>query len=131
MIVASHAHQQIDGEEINGVLVVMNKNSAATMAEVHLQMEKGEDGSWTVADRTSQVLDMITYEPDAELMEKLAPYDERAKKDADVVIGKLEGGDLAPENEIAEIPTAQLEGSLRHWHTARVRQIPPSTAKSW
>lgn len=109
LIVASHAHQQIDGEEINGVLVVMNKNSAATMAEVHLQMEKGEDGSWTVADRTSQVLDMSTYEPDAELMEKLAPYDERAKKDADVVIGKLEGGDLAPENEIAEIPTAQLQ----------------------
>ena len=67
LIVASHAHQQIDGEEINGVLVVMNKNSAATMAEVHLQMEKGEDGSWTVADRTSQVLDMSTYEPDGSL----------------------------------------------------------------
>ena len=109
LIVASHEHQLIEGEEVNGVLVVMNKNSAATMAKVDLTLEKQEDGSWEVAERTSESLDMSTYEPDKELMEKLAPYDERAKEDAAVVIGKLEGGNLAPENEIAEIPTAQIQ----------------------
>lgn len=109
LIVASHEHRLIEGEEVNGVLVVMNKNSAATMAKVDLTLEKQEDGSWEVAERTSESLDMSAYEPDKELMEKLAPYDERAKEDAAVVIGKLEGGSLAPENEIAEIPTAQIQ----------------------
>lgn len=67
---------------------------------------------WTVTDpvdRTSESLDMSKYAPDEELMAKLAPYDERAREDAAVVIGRLEGGDLAPENEIAEIPTAQIQ----------------------
>ena len=109
LIVASHEHQLIPGEEVNGVLVVMNKNSAATLAEVHLMLEKQEDGSWDVVDRTSESLDMSKYAPDEELMAKLAPYDERAREDAAVVIGRLEGGDLAPENEIAEIPTAQIQ----------------------
>lgn len=109
LIVASHEHRLIEGEEVNGVLVVMNKNSAATMAKVDLTLEKQEDGSWEVAERTSESLDMSAYEPDKELMEKLAPYDERAKEDAAVVIGKLEGGSLAPENGIAEIPTAQIQ----------------------
>lgn len=109
LIVASHAHQLIPGEEVNGVLVVMNKSGASTLADVHLKLEKQEDGSWDVIDRTSDVLDMSTYEPDADLMEKLAPYDERAKEEANVVIGKLEGGNLAPENEIAEIPSAQIQ----------------------
>lgn len=109
LIVASHEHQLIPGEEVNGVLVVMNKNSAATLAEVHLILEKQEDGSWDVVDRTSESLDMSKYAPDEELMTKLAPYDERAREDAAVVIGRLEGGDLAPENEIAEIPTAQIQ----------------------
>ena len=109
LIVASHEHQLIPGEEVNGVLVVMNKNSAAALAEVHLILEKQEDGSWDVVDRTSESLDMSKYAPDEELMAKLAPYDERAREDAAVVIGRLEGGDLAPENEIAEIPTAQIQ----------------------
>lgn len=109
LIVASHEHQLIPGEEVNGVLVVMNKNSAATLAEVHLILEKQEDGSWDVVDRTSESLDMSKYAPDEELMAKLAPYDERAREDAAVVIGRLEGGDLAPENEIAEIPTALIQ----------------------
>ena len=109
LIGASHEHQLIPGEEVNGVLVVMNKNSAATLAEVHLMLEKQEDGSWDVVDRTSESLDMSKYAPDEELMAKLAPYDERAREDAAVVIGRLEGGDLAPENEIAEIPTAQIQ----------------------
>ena len=109
LIVASHAHQLIPGEEVNGVLVVMNKSGASTLADVHLKLEKQEDGSWDVIDRTSDVLDMSTYEPDADLMEKLAPYDERAKEEANVVIGKLEGGNLTPENEIAEIPSAQIQ----------------------
>lgn len=108
VIVASHEHQLIPGEEINGVLVVENKNSAATMAEIHLSLEKTEDG-WNVTGKTSESVDLASYEPDPGFMELLAPYDEKAKEDANIVIGALENGNLAPENEIAEIPTAQIQ----------------------
>ena len=40
---------------------------------------------------------------------KLSSYNERAKKEANIIIGELVGGNLVPENEIAEIPQAQIE----------------------
>lgn len=108
LIVAAHGHQLIEGEEINGVYVIENKNDATTLAEIHLELEKTDDG-WDVVNRTSTSHTLSEYESDAELDELLKPYDEKAKEDASTVIGKLEGGDLAPENEIADIPTAQIQ----------------------
>ncbi len=108
LIVAAHGHQLIEGEEINGVYVIENKSDATTLAEIHLELEKTDDG-WDVVNRTSTSHTLSEYESDAELDELLKPYDEKAKEDASTVIGKLEGGDLAPENEIADIPTAQIQ----------------------
>lgn len=108
LIVAAHGHQLIEGEEINGVYVIENKSDATTLAEIHLELEKTDDG-WDVVNRTSTSHTLSEYESDAELDELLKPYDEKAKEDASTVIGKLEGGDLAPENEIAEIPAAQIQ----------------------
>lgn len=108
LIVAAHGHQLIEGEEINGVYVIENKDKAATLAEIHIEVEKTDDG-WDVVNRTSTSHTIAEYGSDEELDELLEPYDAKAKADAAVVIGKLEGGDLAPENEIAEIPTAQIQ----------------------
>ena len=108
LIVASHEHRQIPGEEINGVLVVENNSMAQTMAVAHLILEKTDSG-YELVDRTSESVEIADYAPDEELAELLTPYDEAAKADAEVVIGKLEGGDLAPESEVEGIPTAQIE----------------------
>lgn len=109
VIVAAHEHQQIPGEEINGVLVVENKNSGGSLAKINLKLDKKKDGSWEVKDKTSESLEMSEYEADKEFSEALASYDKKAKEDADTVIGKLQGGSLTPENEIAEIPSAQIQ----------------------
>lgn len=107
LIVSSHEHVQIDGTEINGILVVQNKSMAQTLNEAHLILGKSADG-WKVIRRASKTHQISKYEPDAALAELLKPYHERALADANVVIGKLEGGSLAPDNEIARIPAAQI-----------------------
>ena len=83
VIIAAHGHKQIVGEEINGVLVV--------------------------AGRSSESLDIQNYEADPELMALLAPYDQRAKEDAVTPIGELVGGNMAPDNEIENIPQPMIE----------------------
>lgn len=112
-IVSAHNHQAIAGEIINGVLIVENKDSGATLAKIDLTVEQGEDGKWHVVDRASEIIDVSEYEADAELMEKLKPYDERAREDANTVVGEVVDADLVPENEIPGIMQAQIEDSAR------------------
>ncbi len=108
VMVSSHEHTQIPSEEINGVLVVQNKNMAQTMAVIDLTLEKDGDG-WKVVNKTAESIGIADFEPDPAIVELLGKYDEQARADAEEVIGTLEGGALSPENEIAEIPTAQIQ----------------------
>lgn len=108
-IIAAHGHRKIAGDVINGVLVVENKNAGATVAELHLQLERQWNGKWKVVDRTSELLEIKDYAADPLLTDLLDSYDARAKEDAVTVIGELRGGNLAPENEIAEIPQPMIE----------------------
>ena len=109
VIVAAHGHKEIPGQEINGVLVVENKNAGATMADIHLQLQRQWDGSWKVAGRSSESIQIKDYEADPELVALLAPYDERAKADAVIAIGELRGGNMAPDNEIENIPSPMVQ----------------------
>lgn len=107
LIVAAHDHQVIESEFINDVLVVENKNQAQTVNEIHLYLGKASDG-WHVIDRSSRAHEIKDFVPDVELADLLKPWHEKALADANEVIGRLEGGSLAPENEIAAIPSAQI-----------------------
>ncbi|MCR5825790.1 MAG: 5'-nucleotidase C-terminal domain-containing protein, partial [Oscillospiraceae bacterium] len=107
LIISAHEHALIEGREINNVLVVQNKNMAQTMNEIHLYLGKTADG-WTLLNRTSKAHQIKDYESDATLYAQLADSHEKAVADANVIIGKLVGGNLAPDNEIAEIPAAQV-----------------------
>lgn len=109
VIVAAHEHQQVAGETINGVLVVENKNSGATLSEIHIMLKQDKDGNWSIQEKTSESLDISSFDPDEDLMKKLEPFDKKAKEDANTVIGNLKGGSLAPDNEIQEIPSAQIQ----------------------
>ena len=105
LIVAAHEHQLVEGEEINGVLVVENKYHGQTMAVVDLTLERAA-GGWRVAGRSSHPVELVSYDPDPAILKLMAPYDERAKSYAHEVIGTLVGGPLAPEGEFAAIPQA-------------------------
>ena len=108
VMISAHDHTQIADQEINGVLVVQNKNMAQTMAVIDLTLEKDGDG-WKVTDKTAESVEIADYEPDPKIEDLLGKYDRQARENAEEVVGTLEGGALSPENEIAEIPTAQLQ----------------------
>lgn len=72
-------------------------------------LEQYKDGNWSIQEKTSESLDISSFEPDEDLMKKLEPFDKKAKEDANTVIGNLKGGSLAPDNEIQEIPSAQIQ----------------------
>ncbi len=108
VMLASHAHALVEGETINGTLVVMNTEQAKTFSVIDLTLEKDGDG-YKVADKTSKSVETKDYEADPEIVSLLGKYDEQAKNDANSVIGKLTGDQLSPANEIEEIPTAQIE----------------------
>ncbi len=108
VMVSSHEHAQIPSRDINGVLVVQNKNQAQTMSVIDLTLEKDGEG-WKVVDKTAESIAISGFEPDPALAELLTPYDEMARTDAEQVIGTLAEGALAAENEMGPIPTAQME----------------------
>ncbi len=109
LIIAAHEHKAVEGTKVNGVLIVENASQAQTMSQVDFKLNQREDGSYQIEDTTSTLIDISEYEADQMLLEQLAPYDEKAKADADTIIGKLTGGDLVKSNEINGIPRAQIE----------------------
>ena len=108
LIIAAHEHKLVEETYVNNVLIVENKSSGATMSKVNIIVEKDKFGC-KIVDRKAESIKISEYESDKELSKKLAPYNERAKKEANIIIGELIGGNLVPENEIAEIPQAQIE----------------------
>ncbi len=108
VMVSAHSHSMLAGEYINDVLTVQNMYMAQTMAVIDLELTEDENG-WTVTDRNSEIVKIADYEPDPALTELLNDYHERARQDSGQIIGKLVGGPLAPENEIADIPSALIE----------------------
>lgn len=108
LIIAAHEHKLVEETYVNNVLIVENKSSGATMSKVNIVVEKDKSGC-KIVDRKAESIKISEYESDKELSKKLAPYNERAKKEANIIIGELVGGNLVPENEIAEIPQAQIE----------------------
>ncbi len=109
VIIAAHEHKQVEGTEVNGVLIVENDDLGETLAKVDITVEKDENGEYQVVDRTSESIAVADYEADEEVMAALADADARAKEDAQTVIGTLTGGPLAPANEIEGIPQARLQ----------------------
>ena len=110
LIIAAHEHKLVEEAYVNGVLIVENKNSAATMSKINIILEK-ENGKYKISDRKAESIKISEYEPDKKLAEKLAPYNKKAQDEANIIIGELTGGNLVPENEIAEIPQAQIQAT--------------------
>ncbi len=109
VIIAAHEHKAIEGKMLNDVLIVQNKNAGETVSVVDITLKKDENGKYQIKNRTSKLIDVSKYEPDKELLKTLESYDKRAKDDANTIIGKLEGGNLAPENEIKGIAQGYIQ----------------------
>ncbi len=108
VIIAAHEHKEVQ-KVLNDILIVENKSSGSTIAQVNITLKKDDNGKYQVIDKNSNIIDVSKYEPDLQILEELKSYDERAKKDASTIIGKLEGGDLAPKNEINGIAQGYIQ----------------------
>ena len=107
LIVAAHGHQAITDTEINGVSIVENKNSGSTLAQINLEIQK--DDNWVVTSCKTNIIDVSKYKADENMVKELQEYHKKALEDANKEIGKLEGSNLAPDNEIKDIPSAQIQ----------------------
>lgn len=114
-IVAGHAHSKVPGTRTEtGAIITEPANAGSQIAKINIRVTKGTDGKYLVVNRSNDVnSSLITIDknvtPDVNLVEKLTPYHNRAIADARTVIGKLEGGDLVPGNEVKGIPSAQIQ----------------------
>ncbi|WP_040192590.1 5'-nucleotidase C-terminal domain-containing protein [Clostridium culturomicium] len=104
VIVAGHSHTTIQQEVVNGVLVTQPTNNGQGLSKTVLEIEKTADGA-KVVNKTSSVIKLEKNSPvDEALTSELKKYDDIAKADANGVIGKLDGENLAEEDEVKGIP---------------------------
>ncbi len=107
-IVAGHAHADIAGDKINGVLIVEPKVNGNKVSRIDLTLGK-ENGKWVIKEKNSQNIDIVNYQPDPAIINKFKPYHDRALTEINMVIGKL-SGDFLPEREVLPgIPTAMIQ----------------------
>ncbi|WP_250278628.1 5'-nucleotidase C-terminal domain-containing protein [[Clostridium] colinum] len=109
VIIAAHEHKAVKGKLLNDILIVENKNAGETIAQIDITLKKDTNGKYKIIDRKSKLIDVSKYEPDKEVLKVLERYDQKAKKDANTIIGKLECGDLVPKNEIKGIAQAYIQ----------------------
>ncbi len=110
IIIASHGHDLIEGELINGVLVVENKKQGGTMSVIDITLEQSGEG-WAASEVRTAASDISAFEPDSEFMEALHSYHEAAVIDAEQVVAYFDGDILVEESEIAVIPSLAIRDS--------------------
>ncbi|WBW99172.1 5'-nucleotidase C-terminal domain-containing protein [Oceanirhabdus sp. W0125-5] len=135
-IVTGHAHSKIVGDyyydgkvyssdeatdevKRNGVLMIEPYKYANALGQITIKFTK-EDGKYIIKDKATDVNSAlyymydskdkeVDYDSDKELEKALDSYNQRAIDDANMLIGELKEGNLVAENEIKDIPRAQLE----------------------
>ena len=138
VVIAAHEHQLIEGEKIGNTLVVENRYQAKTMSCIDLTCERTGDG-WRVANKQSHAVMIGDFEPDPDIMELMAPYDERARAYASETVGELVGEPLVPEPEYSGAATLLLQDTplidlvgrvLLHYSGARVASTAPCSTEA-
>lgn len=113
VIVAGHAHLKVADNRIGNVLITEPNYYGTNISKIDIMLTKNASGKYVIADRMKDIkatmIDVKNYASDEALSAKLKPYHDRAISDARTVIGKLEDGDLVPEDEVKGIPTCQIQ----------------------
>lgn len=107
-IVAGHAHSDIKGEVVNGVLIVEPKSFGARISKIDLTLEKVND-KYVVKERTSENISTKDVVADQNILEKFKYVHDKSVKEANTVIGKVSKTFLPEVKLYGEIPVAQLQ----------------------
>lgn len=106
-IVAGHMHQNVNAKTINGVLVSEPYKYGKALTRIDLTFQK-QAGHYVLMDKKAQTIPMAKYDDDQELVKKLAPYHEEARKAANEVIGEAVGMDMVPPDSMPGISEVQI-----------------------
>ncbi|KXG78640.1 5'-nucleotidase C-terminal domain-containing protein [Thermotalea metallivorans] len=107
-MIAGHAHSDIPGKDINGVLIVEPKAYGNKVSRIDFTLEQ-KDGKWVIVDQNSQNIDTKGYPSDREMEEAFKTYHDRAREEVNTVIGKVTANFLDNVNVLPGIPTAQVQ----------------------
>lgn len=106
-ILAGHAHADINGELVNGVLISEPKSYGNRVSRFDFTLEPdGED--WEITDKTATNYDTKTYEAATEILDLAEDYHQKTLDYVNTPIGEATD-DFVPEGEIEGIPTAQIQ----------------------
>lgn len=108
VIFAGHMHTLVEEEFINDVLIVEPDKYGRYVSRVDLALTKKDKG-YQVKEKKGTAIEVAPYEEDPEINQLLDVSHQKAREDANTVLGELIGMDLVPKNEIKGIPAAQIQ----------------------
>ena len=109
-ICAGHGHREVAEDDQATIPVVENKNFGQTVIVSDINLEK-KNGKWQVINTVTEAVKVSDYKADTKVADLLASYDGIAREDADMLIGRLEGGDLVDDSDIPGIPNKLIRDS--------------------
>jgi 2',3'-cyclic-nucleotide 2'-phosphodiesterase / 3'-nucleotidase / 5'-nucleotidase len=105
VIVMGHSHETNVNKTAGNAILIQPTNNAGSLGKVEITLKATENNGYEIKDKVGSFISVNKdVAEDKILSEALKEYDNRAKADASIVIGKLEGPSLADKNEIADIP---------------------------
>ncbi|MGK4442033.1 bifunctional metallophosphatase/5'-nucleotidase [Yersinia enterocolitica] len=107
-IVAGHMHVKIDKAVVNGVIITEPDKYGRALSRIDLKFEQ-RDGKYQLIDKDSYTYPIKGVESDKNLEAIYQPYHDILRANANRVIAKLSGTNLAPADEIKGIPQVHVQ----------------------
>ncbi|XZL10312.1 metallophosphoesterase [Clostridium perfringens] len=107
-IVGGHMHKLVKNEAVNGVIITEPGKYGQAVSKIDLTFKK-ENGKNVLKNKNADTISVANVESDKEIEDLLKPFHEELRKDANSVIGRLEGVNMVDEDYIKEIPTIHIE----------------------
>lgn len=104
-VIAGHEHAVREDERVKNIPITEPGTNGQYVSVVDITI----DNNKKVEKVESRLISTEQVEKDAELEKILAPYHEKAVKDAETVIGELKGGALIREDDMKGVTQGQIE----------------------
>ena len=109
VVIMGHSHMSDLNKTAGNALLIQPTNNAGSLGKVEIKLTKNSDGKYDISNKEWSFISTSKVQEDSNLVALLSSYDAIAKKDANTSIGKLEGPNLADDNEIKDIPESLVK----------------------
>ena len=105
VVIMGHSHEANVNKTAGNAILIQPTNNAGSLGKVEINLQPDGNNGYKITNKAGSFIAINKdVAEDENLSKPLSYYDQKAKKDASIVIGKLEGPSLADKNEIADIP---------------------------